>query len=272
MFMIGDFAQLARVSARVLRHYDRIGLLHPIHVDQATGYRFYGAAQLADVNRIVALRDLGFGLAEIGNLVQEQTSPHELRAMLTLRQSQAAAELEAAERRLRGIDSRIMQLEESDVSIDLLEKRVPAMTVWTMPYQTAHLGEALNALSCMVKDMSEHIDDLVAPYGLARWTADYDEEGFPMEFAVPVDPRLEESAARLGFTEEVLPAVDVVSTVRSPDSGDIHITNAAIGRWIENESVEIVGPVREVLLADPAVGAPEQVVEVQVPIGHSIER
>lgn len=266
MFMIGDFAQLARVSARVLRHYDRIGLLHPARVDESTGYRFYGAGQLADVNRIVALRDLGFGLAEIGELIQKRMSPSELRAMLTLKQAQALDELDAVERRLRGIDSRIIQLEENDSSIDLVRKTIPAMTVWTMPYQTAHLGEALDALSCMVEEMSEHIEDPIPPYGLARWTADFDEEGFSMEFAVPVDPRLEETAARYGFEEEVLPRVDVVSTVRSPDSDDLHVTNAAIGQWIENESAQIVGPVREVLLADPAVGAPEQIVEVQFPI------
>ncbi len=269
MFMIGDFAQLARVSTRVLRHYDRIGLLHPIHVDQSTGYRFYGAAQLADINRIVALRDLGFGLAEIGDLVETSMSPSELRAMLTLKQAQAKAELEAAERRLRGIDSRILQLEDSAPSIDLVRKTVPAMTVWTMPYQTAHLGEALDALSCMVKEMSQHIEDPVPPYGIARWTADYDEEGFPMEFAVPLDPRLEEAAARGGFVEETLPQVEVVSTIRSTDSDDLHVTNAAIGRWIEHESAQISGPVREVLLADPHLGAPEQIVEVQVPISAS---
>ena len=250
----------------MLRHYDRIGLLHPIHVDQATGYRFYGAAQLADVNRIVALRDLGFGLTEIGDLTGQNMSPPELRAMLTLKQAQAKAELEAVERRLRGIDSRILQLEDSAPPIDLVRKTVPSMTVWTMPYQTAHLGEALDALSCMVKEMSEHIEDPVPPYGIARWTADYDEEGFPMEFAIPIDERLEPTAERRGLVEEQLPQVEVVSTIRSPDSDDLHVTNAAIGRWIEHESAQISGPVREVLLADPALGAPEQIVEVQVPI------
>ena len=265
--MIGDFAQLARVSARVLRHYDRIGLLHPARVDDTTGYRFYSAAQLADVNRIVALRDLGFGLVEIGELIETSMSPSELRAMFTLKQAQALAELEAAERRLRGIDSRIIQLEESAPPIDLVRKTIPAMTVWTSAYETAHLGEALDALSCMVKEMVQHIEHPVPPYGLARWTADYDEEGFAMEFAVPVDPRLEAAAERGGFIEEVLPAVDVVSTVRSPEADDLHVTNAAIGRWIENESAKIVGPVREVLLADPVLGAPDQVVEVQFPIG-----
>jgi len=270
MFRIGDFANLARVSTRVLRHYDRIGLLKPIHVDAQTGYRYYSAAQLAEINQIVALRDLGFGLADIGEMTGERRSPEELRSMLTSRQAQLAAELEAAEQRLRRIDARITQLEEHTRSIDLVPKTIPALAVWTMPYQTACIEEAFDALSCMVRDMSLHIDDLVPPYGLARWTSDFDEEGFPMEFAVPIDERLEEPAAKLDFTETVLSGVEVVSAVRPSDRRDIHVTNAAIGNWIENESARICGPIREVLLADPAVGDAEQVVEVQVPITRSM--
>ena len=59
MFGIGDFARHGRVSVRMLRHYDAIGLLRPAHVDPGTGYRYYRAGQLADLNRIVALKDLG---------------------------------------------------------------------------------------------------------------------------------------------------------------------------------------------------------------------
>lgn len=265
MFMIGDFAHLAQLSTRVLRHYDRIGLLAPAHVDERTGYRFYSAAQLDDVNQIVALRDLGFGLAEIGDLTRDRMSAGELRRMLTERQAKAAAELEAAERRLRRIDSRITQLEENQSSVHLVPKTIPAMSVWTMPYQTAGIEEALDALSCMVRDMSEHIDDLVPPYGQARWTTEFNEENFAMEFAIPLDPRLEEAAADLGLKETLLPEVTAISAVRDSSRQDIHTTNAAIGRWIESESAHISGPTREVLLADPAVGDAEQVVEVQVP-------
>lgn len=265
MFLIGDFANLARVSARVLRHYDRIGLLTPTHVDPHTGYRYYGASQLADVNRIVAMRDLGFGLAEIGEMTQTDLTPPELRSMLTLRQERVAAELEAAEQRLRRIDARITQLEEGASSVDLVPRSIPAQTVWTMPYETATIEEALDALSCMVRDMSEHVDDLVPPYGLAQWTG-YDEERFTMEFAVPVDPRLQDAADQVGMELTQLPAVEVISAVRASHRRDIHTTNGAIGRWIENESVTMAGPIREVLLADPIVGDAEQVVEVQVPI------
>ena len=58
MLSIGDFARLGLVSVRMLRHYDGIGLLEPARVDPVTGYRWYDAAQLPRLNRILALKDL----------------------------------------------------------------------------------------------------------------------------------------------------------------------------------------------------------------------
>ena len=53
MFRIGDFARLARVSPRLLRWYEEVGLLVPAQVDSASGYRYYTAAQLVHLNRII---------------------------------------------------------------------------------------------------------------------------------------------------------------------------------------------------------------------------
>jgi DNA-binding transcriptional MerR regulator len=69
MFRIGEFARFTRVSVKMLRHYDEIGLLPPARVDGVTGYRYYRAAQLPRLNRILLLRELGFGLDDIARLV-----------------------------------------------------------------------------------------------------------------------------------------------------------------------------------------------------------
>ena len=47
MLKIGDFSRLARISVRMLRHYDEIGLLAPSETDCFTGYRYYDESQLA---------------------------------------------------------------------------------------------------------------------------------------------------------------------------------------------------------------------------------
>ena len=46
MLKIGDFSKLSRVSIRMLRHYDDIGLLKPAEIDEFTGYRYYHEQQL----------------------------------------------------------------------------------------------------------------------------------------------------------------------------------------------------------------------------------
>ena len=78
MFSIGDFARHGRVSVRMLRHYDAIGLLRPAAVDRATGYRSYEAQQLARLNRIVALKDLGFTLQQVQSILDDKVSVEEL--------------------------------------------------------------------------------------------------------------------------------------------------------------------------------------------------
>jgi DNA-binding transcriptional MerR regulator len=79
MLTIGDFARLGQVSPRMLRHSDEIGLLCPDRVDPATGYRCYVARQMARLHRVVALRDLGFTLDQIGPVLDEELSVEELR-------------------------------------------------------------------------------------------------------------------------------------------------------------------------------------------------
>ena len=49
MLKIGEFARLAQVSPRTLRHYASLGLLAPASVDPSTGYRYYEVHQLADL-------------------------------------------------------------------------------------------------------------------------------------------------------------------------------------------------------------------------------
>jgi DNA-binding transcriptional MerR regulator len=66
---IGQAARLAGVTAKALRHYDRIGLLRPAVVDPATGYRRYRAEQVEQARLIRRLRSLELPLEEIRRLI-----------------------------------------------------------------------------------------------------------------------------------------------------------------------------------------------------------
>lgn len=69
MFTIGEFSKFCCISARMLRHYDLIGLLHPAKIDEQNGYRYYDSSQLPVFHRIEKLKRYGFSLAEVKRLM-----------------------------------------------------------------------------------------------------------------------------------------------------------------------------------------------------------
>src|SRR3954468_8266153 len=129
MFSIGEFAKHGRVSVRMLRHYDEIGLLRPARVDPVTGYRTYGGAQLARLNRIIALKDLGFTLGQVGGILDEKVSVESLRGMLRLRQAELEAAIAADTTRLTRVAARLRTIEDEGLMPpdDVVVKSVPGV-------------------------------------------------------------------------------------------------------------------------------------------------
>jgi DNA-binding transcriptional MerR regulator len=131
MFSIGEFARLGGVSVRTLTHYDEIGLLRPTTVDPGTGYRGYSAQQLGQLNRIMALKELGLSLTQARRLLDGITLD-ELRGMLTLRRAQLEHELEQHKNQLLGVEGRLRSIarEGAMPAGDIVAKKIPAMGVF----------------------------------------------------------------------------------------------------------------------------------------------
>lgn len=117
MLRISDFARAGNVTVRALRFYDQVGLLRPAHVSPETGYRRYTPAQIAELNRIQAFKDMGFALGEIADLLRQRPGASQLRQILQERRKslqarvrEDAGRLERIEARLRSLDT----LSESD--------------------------------------------------------------------------------------------------------------------------------------------------------------
>src|SRR5215813_7359182 len=112
MFKIGDFSRLSRVSVRMLHHYDEIGLFKPLRVDEFTGYRYYAFEQLPRLNRILALKDLGFSLEQIAEMLDEELPAAQIRGMLRLRQAELQQQAQEIRERLARVEARLRQIEE----------------------------------------------------------------------------------------------------------------------------------------------------------------
>ncbi|MBQ4267419.1 MAG: MerR family transcriptional regulator [Clostridia bacterium] len=70
---IKEFSLLTKVSVRTLHYYDEIGLLKPDEVDRENGYRYYGERAFEKMLEILFLRELGFSLKSIKEILSSPT-------------------------------------------------------------------------------------------------------------------------------------------------------------------------------------------------------
>jgi DNA-binding transcriptional MerR regulator len=155
MLTVGGFANLAGVSRKVLRAWDEAGLFPPAWVDRSTGYRYYTPAQLPELRRILALRDVGVGLAEIGRLVN---GGGDLRAALEQRRAALEAERRELDRQLAALDIRVGGRGSDDPGApedDIVLRHIPAEPVATFDLALrpdGDVGAAFYELEALVRD------------------------------------------------------------------------------------------------------------------------
>lgn len=108
MLTIGDFSRLSRVTPRMLRHYDALGLLRPEAVGD-NGYRYYRQEQLSDLVRIQWLKGYGFSLGEIGALLELEDNL--LLPRLRQRRLDLCRELSRRQEVIRQLEADILRME-----------------------------------------------------------------------------------------------------------------------------------------------------------------
>jgi DNA-binding transcriptional MerR regulator len=167
MFTIGEFARHGRVSVRMLRHYDATGLLRPARVDPVSSYRFYAADQLARLNRIIALKDLGFTLEQVRAMLDQQVSAEQLRGMLRLRQAELQSQLAADASRLAQVEARlrIIEMEGAMPADDIQVKRIPAVRVAELTGTAASLEP--ESITPVIQPLYQELGGLLGRAGLA---------------------------------------------------------------------------------------------------------
>jgi DNA-binding transcriptional MerR regulator len=270
MFRIGEFAQIAQVSGRLLRYYDQLGLLSPVRIDPQTGYRWYSARQLPRLNRILALKELGLTLEQIRPMIDGEIGADDMRAMLGERRERALDAVKLEEARLRQIESRIAQFDEKREGEDVVMKSIAAQ-----PYLAA---------TCMCEDIDHAVrvvGQVVSEAGV-KVSADLRDRLIVVSRTEPEDDRLDldigfsltrdvSRTVKLGGGLELqtreLPAVDTMATlVRTGPAWRSHFAFGAIGSWIEVSGFELAGPCREVFLDPPFAGSTEPIIEIQFPV------
>ncbi|MGW6277553.1 MerR family transcriptional regulator [Kribbella sp. NPDC055071] len=269
MFAIGEFARHGRVSVRMLRHYDAIGLLRPAYVDAGTGYRSYTAGQLADLNRIVALKDLGFSLEQVRTMIVDEISPAEVRALLTIRRAELEATVAESHARLAQVESRLRGIEGDAPAADVVVKELPAIRL---------VGLTTTAASFTPEDISPVVHPLCAELGrrlpdatvrpAGRLTCLYARTPQAEDEVVvwATVPAAVDAGSNLNGLEVIdLPATRVATLVHRGPIDQVLPGWQALARWIDDNGYRSGEPAREHYLDCPDDPA-DWVTELQEPL------
>ena len=272
MFKISDFSKLSQVSMRTLRYYDEIGLLKPVHVDSNTGYRYYLVEQLSRLQRILALKDLGFELAQIVQVLDEELPPEQLRGMLRLKQHEIQQRVQAEEERLARIEARLKQLEAGgtrlshEVALKKVRPQIVASTRTLAANFTLKNQFATEMQNTLKKNGVRQINHLL----FIDAEGSYRENDMNIvEIVVPVQSStvgniVERSGGRITIRE--LPAVNTMATLLY--HGNPYTLSEAyqpLGTWIQVNDYVITGSCRKVCLQREG-DLDSHVTELQFPV------
>ncbi len=271
MFTVGEFSRLAQVSKRLLRYYDEIGLLKPIRTDEFTGYRYYSAEQMPQLNRILALKDLGLSLDQIQRMLSDQISTDEIQGMLLLKKAEIEQQLQEELQCIRSIEARLQLLRsaEEDESFDVIIKSIPVQPVLSVRTMLDTLEGGMRLFGQIMSALREKSDD-----GLffAILHSDGIEEGnLEVEIGRTISANTHvpvplEDGLQLCFSE--LPAVETMATyAMAGPSANLLIAYSVIGTWAEANDYRLAGAPREVALHLPqADDWSDSIAEIQFPV------
>lgn len=110
MYSIGEFSKIGSVSAKTLRYYDEIGLLHPAYVDEDNHYRYYSEEQVDEILFIAELKMYSLRLEQI-KAVMERKDQSLLEHFLKERVEQLESEMQASIRLKVCIEKKVHEIQ-----------------------------------------------------------------------------------------------------------------------------------------------------------------
>lgn len=252
MLSIGEFARYAGVSVRMLRHYDAIGLLAPSTTDPFTGYRSYSFDLLGRANAVVALKELGFSLTEVKEIVDHAVDAQELRRLLERRRSELAEQIVSDHARLADVERRLQLLDatthvgsnamhqDTGMNLEFTEKELPALELAQLTATASEQSEIGPKIGPMFEDLVSRIveaGEQPSQPGYAWYVGDGEEMTFGAGFARPI------KGTETGCLEA---APRAVTTVYRGAMDQIGNAWQALGSHVASLGLEFAGPGREV--------------------------
>ena len=266
MFSIGQFSRISGFTVKTLRFYHEKGLLVPPCVDEETGYRYYNEASAERARVIGALRELGFSVAEVTEILASCDDESDLIEYLQRRKAALAERIRDERRILTRLDTIISNEREArtmaeSATYQVEEKRLEPLLIAGARMKGkysecgkgfAKLGRAVGRYACG-KPMNLYYD------------GEYRENDADMEPCFPVKPAAKASA---GISIRELPGGRCVALLHRGPYDELGRSYEKVFAYIEEKGYKTVLPSREIYLKGPGMilrGNPKKyLTEIQI--------
>lgn len=265
LMTVGRFAAVCRLSVKTLHHYDEVGVLPPIRIDPVTGYRYYAPSQARTALTISLLRSLDIPLPAIKEVLRDPAAlapvlarEQERLRRAALRSRQAAASVERILRDGGLASAAVTTLVEPDRAVLALRGRGTADTLLADGERL--IGELLVRVTA-----GGSVPPAAAVFGVYPDGLDGD---FEIVAAVEAGGGLPATEGTPPKAGPFPPVVEWLTLAGGPFASLSHVgayeelplAYHALAVWLHEHGHDLVGPVREVYLNDPAETPPDSLV------------
>lgn len=268
MFKIGDFARLNKVTIKTLRHYDKLGLLKPVFVEEQSGYRYYSASQIERLNNIIALKCIGFSLGEIGVLIEKNLSKKEMIKILKIKEEEIIENIRLENERHLRIKSIMNSIEKGE---KIMEYKIVIKEVEAI--QAASLRDIIPEYSAqghLWQEINEHLQKnkvkITGPCFVIYHDPGFKESDVDIQICETVSQNFLETE-RVKRVE--IPAQkEMACIIHKGPYENISRAYHSLLKWIEGNNYDVVGQNRELYLeGEWSTNSPDEyITEIQIPV------
>jgi DNA-binding transcriptional MerR regulator len=262
---IGEFARLGNVSVRALRFYDAIGLLHPLDVDPASGFRHYGVQQIARLHQIGALQDLGFSLAGIRELLRRDLPAANFRTLMEQRHSELRGQIHDDVARLARIELCLQTLPKNPAGPSpVLVRETKDTWVVSLRRKIQRYDQADE----LFREVEERVPEAsLVGERLALWHA-CERSGREIDCEV-VRCLKRPIAVPRGLRSYQLPGATIASVFHFGSDATVSQSYDQLNRWVVQNNLALHGAKREIYWIEEGN---EPLMEIQYPLRRGVAK
>lgn len=248
MLKIGDFSRLSRVSIRMLRYYDEVGLLKPDKINDFTGYRYYNEEQLLVMGKINALKDMGFGVTAIAEIMKS-SNPKEIEQIFQVQKAQLLEEVNDLNHRIRFLDTAIARLRKDEImKYDSIIKQMPERYVASVRKVIPKYEEEGRLWHILFSETAKFGMIPCGPAMAKLHDKEFKENDVDVEVQIEVKGHYENTENVTFFTE---PEMTVASATFKGSYDQFSDVYASLAAWVSENGYEFTGPMIDVYHVSP---------------------